>query len=183
MRTGTGRNNIEWGGGSTTSGQYLRRISTGRNDINYINISSNGTYNILERIDTSINSIRWNNLTFSLFTEHINTYTSSTTVSIPTGCGHIDIFCVGGGGAGQNGNTSKGDYAGGGGGGGYTKTVNNIVVSAGQSLSIVIGADGKFYVGTAGSANTGGGSGGCGSKWASSGPRGGSGIVLIQFNP
>lgn len=64
-RTGTGRNNIAWGGGATTSGQYLRRISTGRNNISYINISTSGTYNLLERTSTGRNNIRWNNLTFN----------------------------------------------------------------------------------------------------------------------
>ena len=58
---------IVYGGGSGTNGQYLRRTSTGRNDISFIQISSNGTYNILERYSTSRNSIRWNNVSFSFF--------------------------------------------------------------------------------------------------------------------
>ena len=68
-RTGAGRNSIAWGGGTTTSANYLRRTDTSRNDISFINISSNGTYNILERYSTSRNSIRWNNIVFSFFTD------------------------------------------------------------------------------------------------------------------
>lgn len=66
MRNGTGRNNIAWGGGSTTNGQYLRRTGTSRNNIAYITINNtNNTYNILERTSTGRNNIRWDNLTFS----------------------------------------------------------------------------------------------------------------------
>ena len=68
-RTGAGRNSIAWGGGTTTSAYYLRRTGTSRNDISFINISSNGTYNILERYSTSRNDIRWNNIVFSFFTD------------------------------------------------------------------------------------------------------------------
>ena len=64
-RTGTGRNNIAWGGGSTTSGNYLKRTGNGRNNVAYTQISSNGTHKLLERTDTGRNNIRWNNLTFS----------------------------------------------------------------------------------------------------------------------
>ena len=66
-RNGTGRNNIVWGGSTSTSGNYLRRTSTGRNDISFINISSNGTYNILNRTSTGINDIQWINTVFSFF--------------------------------------------------------------------------------------------------------------------
>ena len=67
IRNGTGRNNIIWGGGNTTSGNYLRRTGTSRNNISYVQISSNGTWNILERTSTGRNNIRWNNLTFNFF--------------------------------------------------------------------------------------------------------------------
>lgn len=70
----------------------------------------------------------------------INTYTSSTIVSVPTGYTLADIFCVGGGGGGGMGHRTSDAYGGGGGGGGYTKTVKNIAVSAGQSLTITVGA-------------------------------------------
>ena len=143
MRTGTGRNNVSYGGGSTTKGQYLKRTANGRNNISYISISSNGTHKLLERYNTTRNGVRWNNLSFSFFTQYESTYKSSTTITIPSGCTKIDIFCVGGGGAGGNGLNGGGDYFGaGGGGGGYTKTVSNVSVSSGQSISIVVGAGG-----------------------------------------
>ena len=47
-----------------------------------------------------------------------NTYTSSTTVSVPTGYTLADIFCVGGGGGGSNGRSASRDHYGGGGGAG-----------------------------------------------------------------
>lgn len=127
MRTGTGRNNVSYGGGSTTKGQYLKRTANGRNNISYVSISSNGTHNLLERYNTTKNGIRWNNLSFSFFTQYESTYKSSTTVTIPSGCTKIDIFCVGDGG-----------------GGGYTKTLSNVSVSSGQSISIIIGTGGKW---------------------------------------
>lgn len=74
----------------------------------------------------------------------INTYTSSTTVSVPTGYTLADIFCVGGGGGGSNGRSASRDhYGGGGGAGGYTTTANNVAVSGGQSLTVVVGAGGS----------------------------------------
>ena len=63
-RNGTGRNNIAWGGSNTTSGNYLRRTGTSRNSISFIQISSNGTWNILERYNNARNGIRWNNIVF-----------------------------------------------------------------------------------------------------------------------
>ena len=72
-RTGAGRNNIAWGGGTSSAATYLRRISTGRNDISYISISTSGTYNILNRTSTGRNNIAWQNTTFSFKTqEEIN---------------------------------------------------------------------------------------------------------------
>ena len=65
IRTGTERNNVSYGGGSTTKGNYLKRTNSGRNNIQWLNINSNGTYNLLERYNTTRNGIRWNNLVFS----------------------------------------------------------------------------------------------------------------------
>ena len=64
-RNGTGRNNVAWGGSTSTAANYLRRTGTSRNNIAYLNISTSGTWNLLERTASSINSIRWNNITFS----------------------------------------------------------------------------------------------------------------------
>ena len=68
-RNGTGRNNIAWGGGTTTAGNYLRRTGTGRNNISFLNISSNGTHNILNRTASGRNNIKWQNTTFTFKTQ------------------------------------------------------------------------------------------------------------------
>ena len=65
IRTGTSRNSISFGGSNTTSNNYLRRTNNGRNDISFLNISTSGTYNLLERYNTTRNGIRWNNIVFS----------------------------------------------------------------------------------------------------------------------
>ena len=65
IRTGPGRNNIKWGGGKSTKAKYLRRTGTSRNSISWIDINSNGTYNVLERTSTGRNNIRWYNTQFS----------------------------------------------------------------------------------------------------------------------
>ena len=85
MRNGTGRNNIVWGGGNTTKANYLRRTANGRNDISFINVTSNGTHNILERYNTTRNGIRWNNLSFSFFS--FSDYALYNTYSIHIGIG------------------------------------------------------------------------------------------------
>lgn len=69
-------------------------------------------------------------------------FTSSTSWTIPAGCKSIDIFLVGGGGAGGNWVT-WGYTPGGPGSGGGTNTVKNISVISGQSVSISIGAGGS----------------------------------------
>lgn len=69
-------------------------------------------------------------------------FTSSTSWTIPAGCKSIDIFLVGGGGAGGNWVT-WGYTSGGPGSGGGTNTVKNISVISGQSVSISIGAGGS----------------------------------------
>lgn len=72
-----------------------------------------------------------------------NTYTSSTTITVPIGYTFADIFCVGGGGGSSDGrDPSAGCAGGGGGGGGMTATVLNVAVSAGQSLAVIVGAGG-----------------------------------------
>ncbi len=77
-------------------------------------------------------------------------FTFSGTFTIPTGITSIDLFGVGGGGGGNT-YQSSGDTAsagGGGGGSGYTATVSGLSVSAGQVLSINIGAGGAGGVTT-----------------------------------
>lgn len=72
----------------------------------------------------------------------------------------IDIFCVGGGGAGNSGKstdptTSNMGY--GGGGGGYTRTVRSVNVAANTSIPVTIGAGGiPFLLGGSGAGVSGG---------------------------
>ena len=68
-RNGTGRNNIVWGGGTTTSLNYLRRTGTSINSIQWYTISTSGTYNILNRISSGRNNIQWKNTVFNFKTE------------------------------------------------------------------------------------------------------------------
>ncbi len=88
--------------------------------------------------------------------------TSSQSFTVPSGVRSLDIFCVGGGGAGGLGDDLPVDiprnlsyYGGSGGSGGFTKTQKNIPVTPGESLSIVIGAGGTGYT-TYGGAGDGG---------------------------
>ena len=65
MRNGTGRNNIVFGGSTSTNGKYLRRTSTGRNNIQWYSINNtNTTINILERYNSTRNGIRYSNVAF-----------------------------------------------------------------------------------------------------------------------
>ena len=66
-RTGNGRNNIDWNGNNTTAGKYLRRTNTGINNISWLQISSNGTHNLLNRTGTGRTNILWKNTTFNFF--------------------------------------------------------------------------------------------------------------------
>ena len=74
------------------------------------------------------------------------TFTSSGTFTVPANVTKIDIFCVGGGGAGTIGNwTSQNNLrSGGGGAGGYTKTYSGCQVSPGQKLAVTVGAGGIY---------------------------------------
>ena len=72
------------------------------------------------------------------------TFTSSGTFTVPSGVTSIDIFCVGGGGAG-GGIYCKDDpnyFATGGAGGGYTSTKKGYAVTPGASFTVTIGAGG-----------------------------------------
>ena len=69
-RTGNGRNDIAWGGSTSTAGTYLYKTSwTGRESLQwlYINYNTNGTV-FLERYDTTRNGIRWNTINFNFMT-------------------------------------------------------------------------------------------------------------------
>lgn len=68
IRTGNNRNDVSFGGGTTTSAKYLQRTGNNRNDISFINISSNSTKKVLERFGTGRNDVRWSNTTFTFET-------------------------------------------------------------------------------------------------------------------
>lgn len=70
------------------------------------------------------------------------TYTSNSIYTIPLGYTKLDAFAVGGGG---NASVASRDRFGTGGGGGYTKQVNNVSVSSGDSIAIVVGS-GQQYI-------------------------------------
>ena len=71
-------------------------------------------------------------------------FTSSGTFTVPANVTSIDAFCVGGGGAGHAGYTSR-DYDGGRGGcSGYAATKKGIAVSAGQQYAVTVGAGGYY---------------------------------------
>lgn len=68
IRTGSGRNDIEFSGDSDVAGRYLKRTGSGIEDINYVDITTdNDSIAILglNRTGTGRNDIDWQNLTFS----------------------------------------------------------------------------------------------------------------------
>lgn len=66
-------------------------------------------------------------------------FTSSGIFTVPDGVRSIDIFCVGGGGAGCN---LSDNLQNGGGGGGYTATKKGYAVTPGQTYAVTIGGQG-----------------------------------------
>ena len=65
IRTGTGRNDIEFGGGKEIEGNYLRRIGNSINTLIYTQITSNDTntsFMLLSRTSTGRNDIEWENV-------------------------------------------------------------------------------------------------------------------------
>ena len=61
-RTGNGRNNIAYTNTANSSTKYLRRLGSGRTNINWYTIPAGSTYNILNRTGTGRNNIAWGNL-------------------------------------------------------------------------------------------------------------------------
>ena len=61
-RTGNGRNNIAYTNTANSSTKYLRRLGSGRTNINWYTIPQGSTYNILQRNGTGRNNILWSNL-------------------------------------------------------------------------------------------------------------------------
>ena len=61
-RSGNGRNNIAYTNTANSSTKYLRRLGSGRTNINWYTIPAGSTYNILQRNGTGRNNILWANL-------------------------------------------------------------------------------------------------------------------------
>ena len=61
-RSGNGRNNIAYTNTANSSTKYLRRLGSGRTNINWYTIPQGSTYNILQRNGTGRNNILWSNL-------------------------------------------------------------------------------------------------------------------------
>ena len=61
-RTGNSRNNIAYTNTANSSTRYLRRLGSGRTNINWYTIPQGSTYNILQRNGTGRNNILWSNL-------------------------------------------------------------------------------------------------------------------------
>ena len=61
-RTGNSRNNIAFTSTANSSTRYLRRLGSGRTNINWYTIPQGSTYNILQRNGTGRNNILWANL-------------------------------------------------------------------------------------------------------------------------
>jgi len=80
-------------------------------------------------------------------------FTSSGTFTVPAGVTSIAVVVVGGGGGG--GGSEDSDETGGGGGGGALAYVNNLSVTAGESLTVTVGSGGN-----GGNGDSGGSSGG-----------------------
>lgn len=70
-------------------------------------------------------------------------FTSSSTWTIPSNVNSIDIFCVGGGAGGDDGETADSTYASWGGNGGQTTNVYNVSVTPNSQLQIIIGSGGR----------------------------------------
>lgn len=149
--------------------------------------STNITYYFRAFGYTTLNNAEWVNSTSLIANTIIRlttlTFTSSQTWVAPPGINEIQVFVVGGGGAGGKSTlTYLGDPSGSGGGGGYTKT-ETISVTPGQQIPVIIGAGGEsvgMTGGNGGDTSFGsvialGGKGGSENSWSYNRGEGGSG--------
>ena len=77
-RTGNGRNNIAFTNTANSSTKYLRRLGSGRTNINWYTIPAGSTYNILQRNGTGRNNVLWSNLNIP---KPVGEPTSSTNIT------------------------------------------------------------------------------------------------------
>ena len=125
-----------------SSTRYLVGSSGGR--CNYQTIAAGSTKRIL--MSNGTNNVYYSNLTIPV-PSGSRTFTSSGTFTVPTGVTSIRVFCVGGGGSGQQAgymNASAAvDLGAGGGGGGYCSR-GTYSVSPGANISVTIGGGGSW---------------------------------------
>ena len=134
---GKGGTQIYKGAGSnTTSG------ATSTTYLTLPNLSTTYYLSIYPYVTCSAGEMTGNvlNATVTTGSTITQTFTSSTTYTIPAGYTKIDLFAVGAGGATQSQYSQYDEHRSGGGGGGYTVTKKGIAISDGQNLNIVIGS-------------------------------------------
>lgn len=134
---GTGGTQIYKGTGNNTTSGGRSSVTLGFPNLGtryYISVYSYCVTSNGELIGTPIQG---NIVSGNTYTQ---TITSSRNVTVPSGYSKCDIFCVGGGSSGHNGNSGDEVQGAKGGGGGYTTTTSNISVSAGQVLVCSVGA-------------------------------------------
>lgn len=134
---GTGGTQIYKGTGNNTTSGGRSSVTLGFPNLGtryYISVYS---YCVTSNGELKGTPIQGNIVSGSTYTQ---TITSSRNVTVPSGYSKVDIFCVGGGASGKNGNSGDEIQGSAGGGGGYTTTASNIAVSSGQVLVCSIGA-------------------------------------------
>ena len=82
-RTGNSRNNIAFTTTANSSTKYLRRLGSGRTNINWYTIPQGSTYNILQRNGTGRNNILWSNLNIPKPVGEPSSSTDITGLSFP----------------------------------------------------------------------------------------------------
>lgn len=102
------------------------------------------TYNNADKIFTSTTDGA-EVVTIPYRNQAIQSFTSSTSWTVPFNVSLVDVFLVGGGGGG--GGSANTIYGGGGGGGGYTTTKKSIAVTPNTSIPITVGNGGNGGIG------------------------------------
>ena len=95
-RTGNSRNNIAFTNTANSSIRYLRRLGSGRTNINWYTIPQGSTYNILNRTGTGRNNIAWANLKIAGSTDPItqSNISGNFVLRDPYGSVKTDMFDI-----------------------------------------------------------------------------------------
>ena len=111
-------------------------------------VGTNGQ--VLQANSSTSTGLEWVTLATGGGTLYSQSFTSSTTWTVPTGVSKAMVFIVGGGGAGGGGSSSGPAYQQTGGGGGGRVYYKPITLVAGRSMTITIGAGGSQAYGVGG---------------------------------